>query len=454
MQRILTTLLVLCVPFAASAQKVSEFMLDNGMKVLVREDHRAPVVVSQVWYKVGASNEHSGITGISHVLEHMMFKGTEKNPEGSFSNIIAENGGQENAFTGRDYTAYYQFVGNDRLEICLKLEADRMRNLLLPEEDFKKEVEVVKEERLMRTEDDPESLTYERFNAVAYINSPYRNPVIGWMTDLNSLKVDDLKDWYAKFYQPANATLVVVGDVKPEEVLSLSKKYFEPIPAGPVIGKAKPREEVDPVGLRRIEVKAPAKVPYLLMGYDVPVVANASEEWEPYALDVLAGILDGGASARFARELIRAQEVVSAVGAGYRFSDKYGGQFLIEANPAQNRTVAEVEKAIAAQIERLKNEPVTDEELARVKTRVIADEIYALDSVQHQAMQIGMLETIGLGWQMLDQYPDRIKAVTVEQVQAVAKKYFTDERKTVAELVPLPLSAKPQRVHKAAGGRH
>ncbi len=454
MQRILLTLFLVCLAAPVAAQKVSEFMLENGMKVLVKEDHRAPVAVSQVWYKVGASNEHVGITGVSHVLEHMMFKGTEKYPAGRFSAIIAENGGRENAFTGRDYTAYYQFVGKDRLEICFELEADRMRNLALPAGEFEKEVEVVKEERLMRTEDNPEALTFERFNAAAYINSPYHNPVIGWMSDLNSLKVDDLRDWYEKWYQPANATLVVVGDVDPQEVLKLAKKYFGPIKASQKVPEVKPREEVRPLGLRRIEVKVPAKVPYVLWGYQVPVLANAEEQWEPYALDVLAGILDGGSSARLPRELVRGQEIASAVGAGYSLSEKYGGQFLIEANPAQGRTVAEVEKAIAAEIEKVKTSLVSEKELQRIKTQVIADKVYALDSVQHQANQLGMLETVGLGWRMLDEYPEKIRKITAEQVQAVAKKYLVDERKTVAELIPLPLDQKKTRKPRATGGRH
>ncbi|HID81386.1 MAG TPA: insulinase family protein, partial [Thiotrichales bacterium] len=388
MHRIILALILTGLPFFVAAQKVSEFYLENGMKVLVKEDHRAPVAVSQVWYKVGASNEHSGITGVSHVLEHMMFKGTPKYPGGKFSAIVAENGGRENAFTGRDYTAYYQFVGSDRLEICFELEADRMRNLNLPPEEFKKEVEVVKEERLMRTEDNPEALTYERFSAAAYINSPYHNPVIGWMADLNSLEVDDLKDWYAKFYQPSNATLVVVGDVQPDEILALAKKYFGVIKSDQKVPASKPRQEVEPNGMRRIQVKTPAKVPYVLMGYQVPVLNNAEEKWEPYALDVLAGILDGGSSARLSRELVRGQEIASAAGAGYSLSTKYGGQFLIEANPAKGRTIAEVEKAIEAEIEKLKTELVTPDELERIKTNVIADDIYALDSVQHQANQM------------------------------------------------------------------
>ena len=420
---------------ASAEQKVFEYALDNGMKVIVQPDHRAPVAVSQVWYKVGASNEHSGITGVSHVLEHMMFKGTADYPSGRFSEIIAENGGQENAFTGRDYTAYYQFMGNDRLEISFKLEADRMRNLSLPEEDFKKELEVVKEERFMRTEDKPRALTYERFNAAAYFNSPYHQPIIGWMEDLNSLKVEDLRAWYDAWYQPNNATLVVVGDVEPEAVLQLAKKYFEPIEPGKVT-EVKPRLETPQRGERRIYVKATAKVPYIMIGYPVPVLNTAEVDWEPYALDVLSSILDGGDSSRLTRNLVRGQEIASMAGASYSLSNRYQSQLMLTGSPAHGKSIAEVEKALAAEVEKLRTEPVSDAELERVKAGVIASDTYQLDSVQHLANQLGMLETVGVGWQLVDEYADKIKAVTAEQVREVAKKYLRDDRRTIAELQP------------------
>ncbi|MCG6934773.1 MAG: insulinase family protein, partial [Proteobacteria bacterium] len=262
--------------------QVHEFTLANGMKVLVKEDHRAPVVVTQVWYKVGSSYEHNGITGISHVLEHMMFKGTDKHGPGEFSRIIAENGGSENAFTGADYTAYFQQLEKSRLPISFELEADRMRNLTLPEEEFKKEVAVVMEERRLRTEDKPRSLTLEQFYANAFVTSPYHHPIIGWMNDLENLTVSNLRSWYQRWYAPNNATLVVVGDVNAQEVLSLARQYFEPLKVDQIT-PVKPRLETEQRGPRRIVVKAPAKLPYLLMGYKVPVLNTASEEWEPYA---------------------------------------------------------------------------------------------------------------------------------------------------------------------------
>lgn len=420
----------------ASPGEVHEFVLDNGMKVLVQSDHRAPVAVSQVWYRVGASDEYSGITGISHLLEHMMFKGTEANPAGAFSKIIAANGGQDNAFTSQDYTAYYQFMGSDRLEIAFELEADRMRNLVLLQDEFEKELEVVKEERLMRTDDNPEALTYERFNAAAFLNSPYHDPVVGWMEDLNSLELGDLQNWYRRFYAPNNAALVVVGDVKPKQILKLAEKHFGKLEPS-VLASAKPRPETEQHGERRIKVHAPSKLPYVLIGYHVPVLSTAKVESEPYALDVLAGILDGGRSSRLSRELVREQEVAASVGAGYRLSSRYAGMFLLDANPAEEHTVSDVEAALEAELQRLKDEPVTNEELTRVKAQVIASDVFQLDSVKHRANQIGALETVGLGWELLDEYAAKIKAVTAEQVQAVAKKYLTDKHKTVAELVPV-----------------
>ncbi|RMG55212.1 MAG: insulinase family protein, partial [Gammaproteobacteria bacterium] len=267
---------------AADPGRIHQYRLRNGMQVIVREDHRAPVVQSMVWYRVGSSFEHSGITGISHVLEHMMFKGTKRYPGGSFSRIISENGGQENAFTSYDYTAYYQYLAADRLEVALKLEADRMRNLTLAEKDFLKEVEVVKEERRLRTEDNPDALTLERFLATAWMNGPYHNPVIGWMTDLDSLTIEDLKDWYRRWYAPNNAILVVVGDVDPTRVLALARRYFGVLPAEP-LSTPKPRTEVEQHGERRITVHAPAEVPYLIMGWKAPHLdPKRIDDWEPY----------------------------------------------------------------------------------------------------------------------------------------------------------------------------
>jgi zinc protease len=444
--------LALMLPGLTWAQ-VSEFELDNGLKLIVKEDHRAPVVVSQVWYKVGSSYEHNGITGISHVLEHMMFKGTKNLKPNEFSQIIADNGGEQNAFTGQDYTAYYQKLHKDRLEVSFKHESDRMRNLIIDEEELLKERDVVAEERRMRTDDNPQSLLRESFNATAFMSSPYHHPVIGWMSDIQHYQADDLREWYEKWYAPNNAIVVVAGDVDAKTVLDLAKKYFGPLQPEK-IAELKPQTEVEQKGIRQITVKAPAELPYLMMGWKVPAVTTVAEEhaWEPYALEVLAGILDGGNSARFAKELVREQQVATSVGAGNSLFSRLQDLFMVAGTPANGHTVADLEKAVREQIDKLKQTPVTQAELDRVKAQVVAQSVYEKDSVFYQAMQIGMLETIGLDWMDGEKYVDNVKAVTAEQVKAVANKYFVDDSLTIAELVPLPLNH--QRPSATAGDAH
>ena len=409
-------------------QSVHEYRLANGLKILVKEDHRTPVVVSQIWYKVGSSYEHNGITGVSHTLEHMMFKGTNKIPKGQFSRIIAENGGRENAFTGRDYTAYFQQLEKSRLPVCFKLEADRMRNLILDKNEFEKEREVVLEERRMRTDDKPRSKVYELFLSMAYASSSYRYPVIGWPDDIKELSIADHRGWYNKWYYPNNATLVVVGDVDPDEVFNLAKKSFGQLKAEqiPII---KTRSEVEQFGTKRMELSLPAKLPYLLMGYKVPVLNSLAEgqEWEAYALEVLAGILDGGDSARLASRLVRGQQNVVSAGAGYDITARLPSLFLLDATPSTGHTLAEIETALRKQIRLLQQSLVTSKELKRVKAQVIASEVFERDSVFYQAMQLGTLETVGLGWRVGELYVANIKAVTAQQIQQVAKKYLIDK---------------------------
>lgn len=423
---------------ATDPPTVHEYSFDNGMKLLVKEDHRAPVVVSQVWYKVGSSYEHDGITGLSHALEHMMFKGTKKHAGGEFSRIVSENGGRENAFTGRDYTTYFQQLEKSRLAISFELEADRMRNLALPSDEFAKELKVVQEERRLRTEDNPEALTEEQFNAAAFVTSPYHHPVIGWMNDLDAMQIGDLKNWYHTWYAPNNATLVVAGDVDPAAVYKLARKYFGALKPSrmPV---QKPRKEIEQNGERRLTVKAPAQLPYLVMGYKVPVLRTAADDSEVYALEVLAGILDGGDSARIPKHLVRDRQIASNAGAGYSPYSRLDDLFTLDGTPAQGHDIAELEQALRQQVQQLHDEPVTAEELDRIKSQVIASDVYQRDSTFYQAMQLGMLETVGLDWRLADSYVDRVRAVTAEQVQAVARKYLIPDHLTVAVLEPLPI---------------
>lgn len=418
---------------------VNEYKLDNGLKVLVKQDKRAPIAVVQLWYKVGSSYEHNGLTGLSHVVEHMMFKGTQKHPTGEFNRIIAENGAEDNAFTSQDYTAYYQIIAADRLEVAFELESDRVRGLTLPPAEFKKEVEVVKEERRWRTEDKPTALTYEQFAATAFLNSPYHNPTIGWMTDLDAMKVEDLRAWYERWYAPNNATLVVVGDVDPDKVYELAKKYYGPLKPTADIPPPKPQVEVEQKGIRSIRVKAPAELPYVIMGYKVPGMLDAKDKWEPYALEMLASILDGGNSSRFSKELIRGKEIASQANAGYDGYGRLPDLFTLSGMPAKDVKLETVKAALLEQVEKLKTAPISADELERARAQVISGEIYQRDSQQEQATIIGSLESVGLGYKLADEYVDNILAVTPEQVQAVAKKYLIEDHLTVAELDPLPI---------------
>ena len=442
--------LILLIPTFAMAN-VSEYKLDNGLKLIVKEDHRAPVVVSQVWYKVGSSYEPNGITGISHQLEHMMFKGTKNLKPNEFSHIIAANGGSENAFTGQDYTTYFQTLGKDKLEVSFHLEADRMRNLLIKASELKKEKKVVAEERRMRTEDNPQALLNEAFNAAAFVNSPYHHPVIGWMTDIEHYTAKDVQQWYQKWYAPNNATVVVVGDVDPEAVYTLAKHYFGPLKAEK-IAQVKPQIEIKQLGKRLVDVKAAAELPYFIMGWKVPVVKTAQQKWEPYALDVLSGILDGGDSARFSRDLIRGKQIATSVSTDYDLFSRLPDVFKISGTPVKGKSIKDVEQAVMTEINKLKTQLVSEEELKRIKTQVVANAVYQRDSVFYQAMQIGMLETIGLDWRLSDAYVANIQAVTAQQIQDVAKKYFVEQALTKATLIPLPVTGKKH--HMPAGGRH
>ncbi len=428
-------------PASFAAAPGPEFTLANGLKVLVREDHRAPVVVSQIWYKVGSSYEPGGLTGISHLLEHMMFKGTPNVPGGEFSRLIAANGGDENAFTSHDYTAYFQTLEKERLELSFRLEADRMRHLLLKPEDVAKEMQVVAEERRLRTDDQPEALTQEQFMAAAYVTSPYRHPIIGWMQDIQAISPDDLRRWYQQWYAPNNATLVVVGDVDPAKVRALAEKHFGPLQPS-TLAPPKPAAEVPQQGERRIVVKIPAELPYVTLGYKAPTLKTAAEDWEPYALAVLEGILDGGASARLSRNLIRGSQVAAAADTGYSPTSRLDDLFVLAGNPAPGRSTAELEQALRAEVARLREELVGADELARVVAQVVAADIYQQDSMFYQGMRLGGLETVGLGWNRLDDYVQRVQAITPEQIRDVARKYLIDDRLTVATLEPLPLDGR------------
>ncbi len=428
-------LISLALATAAAPNAPQAFKLDNGLTLIVQEDHRAPVVVSQLWYKTGASYEHAGITGISHLLEHMMFKGTANHGPGEFSRLIAREGGRENAFTGRDYTAYFQRLEKSRLGVALELEADRMQHLRLDGAELEKERQVVLEERRLRTEDNPRALTSEGFYATAFQTGPYRHPIIGWQQDIEAISIDDLRAWYQRWYAPDNAVLVIAGDVDTAAIRELVDHHFGAIPAT-TTPPAAIRKEVPQRGAKRLLVAAPARLPYLLLGYKSPSLNTAAEPWEAYALTVLAGVLDGDDSSRLARELVRGSEIAAGAGASYSLYQRLDSLLVLSATPASNIGVPMLEQALRDQVARLRDTPVSERELARIKTQVIAGNVYERDSIFYQAMQLGMLETVGLGWQRRDEFVAGISAVTAAQVQTVAQKYLRPEHATVAILEP------------------
>jgi zinc protease len=429
--------LLACLPAAEFAGNIQEMKLPNGLKVVVQEDHRSPVVVSQVWYRAGSVDEFNGTTGVAHVLEHMMFKGTKKVPAGQFSRIVAAAGGKENAFTSRDYTVYFQQLEKSHLGLAFKLESDRMVNLNMSDSEFAKEIQVVMEERRWRTDDKPQALVGEQLMGVAFQASPYARPVIGWMNDLEHMTAQDARDWYHRWYAPNNATLVVVGDVQAPEVFKLAKQYFGPLKARK-LPERKPQDEPEQKGERRLVVKAPAKLPYVALAYHAPTMRSL-DDWEPFALEILSGVLDGNPASRLNRDLVRRDRIAVNVSAGYDSINRGPALFELDGTPSEGHGVQEVEAALKAQIEKIKKDGVTEDELQRVKAQVIASDVYQRDSMFYQAMQIGMLESTGHSWRDLDELTNCLKAVTADQVKQVASKYLVDDHLTVAVLDPQPI---------------
>lgn len=433
----------------AAENSVFEKTLSNGLKVIVKEDHRAPVLVQQIWYHVGSMDESTGTTGIAHVLEHMMFKGTKSVPPGDFSKRIAAAGGRENAFTSYDYTAYFQQLHKDKLELAMKLEADRMHNLVLSDAEFGKEIKVVMEERRMRTDDDPHALLFEQLMAMSFEEHPYHHPIIGWMNDLKTLTAADARHWYQTWYAPDNATLVVAGDVKAKEVFAMAQRYYGQIPSR-ALPKRKKFSEPAQLGIKRFTVKAPAELPLLLMAYHAPTIRDPQKDTTPYALEVLAGVLDGNQSARLNKTLVREKQLASNAGAGYDSTARGPTLFTLEGTPSTGVSVATLETALREQIALLIKDGINEKELARVKAQVTANEVYKLDSVFYQAIQLGQMESIGLKHRDIPVMLEKIQAVTAKQVQDAAREIFKDDNLIVAVLDPQPLSGKPKRSNEGA----
>ncbi len=402
---------------------------------MVREDHRAPAVVSSVWYKVGGSYEHNGITGVSHMLEHMMFKGTKRFGPGVFIKMVNDHGGQQNAMTSDDYTMYFQKFSADQLDLSFRLESDRMTNLLLQPDLFSKERQVVMEERRLRVDDNPQALMWERFRAAAFLNSPYHHPTVGWMTDIEHLTQKDLNLWYRMWYVPNNAVVVVVGDVNHSDVFNLAKKYFGPLKSSPT-PKLKPREAVSLVGTKQLVVHIPAKIPCLVMGYPVPVLKTAKNRWQAYALYVLVNILDSGSSGRLVRNLVRKTPVAVSAGSQYNLYSLHNNLLVLEGIPTAHHSIKELKYAFFKEIKKLQTTLVNQFELKRIKRQVITNSIYKRDSIMQQIFDIGVPEVIGLSWQDSDGFVSRIKSITPQQIQSVAKEFLQPDCATITILKP------------------
>ncbi len=449
--RLFALLLLLATPALVLAD-THERQLANGLRIIVKEDRRAPTVAHMVWYRAGSMDETNGSTGVAHVLEHLMFKGTPSAGPGEFNRRVAAAGGRDNAFTSRDYTAYFQQVPKEKLSEMMHLEADRMRHLTLDPAEFAQEVRVVMEERRLRTDDQPQSLLFEQLNAVAFQVHPYRVPVIGWMNDLENMTVSDARVWYEQWYTPNNAYVVVVGDVDHQKVFELAEQHYGALPAR-ALPLRKPQEEPVQVGTRRLTVKAPADLPVVLMAYKVPVIRNVDQDSDPYALEMLAAVLAGHEAARFTRHLVREQRLAVNAAASYDSTARGPGIFHLYGSPSEGRTRAEVEAGLRAEIAAVQEQGVAPDELARAKAQLIAGQIYKLDSMFAQAMEIGQLESAGIPHARNRRMIDKLQAVTAEQIQAVARKYFGDEQLTVAELDPQPLPPAP-RPRSPLASRH
>ena len=417
-----------------------EFRLPNGLRLIVKEDHRAPTVVHQVWYRAGSVDEVSGTTGVAHMLEHMMFRGTPAYPAGTFSRTVAALGGRDNAMTSRDYTMYYQQAEKSHLPKLMAMEADRMANLKLSPEDFHREMKVVMEERRLRTDDSPGGTLFEQLMASMYVAAPYRHPIIGWMDDLQHMTPDDALAWYRRWYTPNNAVVVVVGDVDPMAVRALAERTYGRVPSRPLPSRTL-REEPPQKGAKRIAVKAPAENPSVVLAFKVPALREVEKAVEPYALDVLAAVLSGYENARLDRRLVREQRMADSVSASYDGLGRGPAMFTLSATPSRGHTTEALEQAMRAEIARIADEGVSAQELRRIKTQLVANQVYKRDSVFGQGMEIGIAEMSGISWRQLDRMLERIQGVTSEQVQAVARRYFGGDGLTVATLLPQPLDA-------------
>ena len=441
---------------AASAPAAQQFTLDNGMQLIVLPDRRAPTAVHMLWVRVGAMDEVDGLSGLAHVLEHMMFKGSKTLAPGEFSRRVAQLGGQENAFTSWDFTGYYQQIPAARLPEVMRLEADRFAHNHWPDKEFFTELEVVKEERRMRTEDNPRALLMEQLMASVFVASPYHRPIVGWMGDLDALQPDDARQFYRQWYQPGNAAVVVAGDVDVAQVRAWAQEFYGALPAA-ALPVRKPRPEPEQRGLRRVQVKAPAEQAMVALAFRAPRLARLEglqdSDRDALALLMLSAVLSGYDGARLDRHLTQgATRVADSAGSSASVIGRGPGLFTLMGVPAAGQSVQALEHALRAQVARVAQEGVSEAELARVKTQWMAAHIYERDSLMSQAQQLGSHWVQGLPLDADERLLQALETITPAQVQAVAARYFGDDQLTVATLDPQPRAAGARPVPTAAAG--
>lgn len=423
---------------------VTQETLPNGLQVILLEDHRAPVVTLQVWYKVGARNERSGITGISHLLEHLMFRGTPKYGQGEFSRLVQGKGGSHNAFTSDDHTVYFENVAASHLELLLELESDRMANITLDETSFAAERKIVMEERRLRTADEPAADLYEQVSAAAYTAHPYGWPVVGWMSDLETMTLTDVKAYRQIFYAPNNAILVIAGDVSPTTLLPKIKATFGAIPTGtptPKVTSVEPPQR----GERRVTLKRSASLPLYVATYHVPNLKNE----DSFPLALLSVVLAGGRSSRLQTALVEQKALALGADADYDRSSQDPPLFTLSMRLAPGKRVQDAERALYQEVERLKNKRVSPKELERAKNLVESSFVYGQDSIFYRAMQLGEYASLG-NWELILKFIPGIRAVSAVDVQRVAKTYLREENRTVGVLIP---EGKPIRERPSGAAR-
>ncbi len=416
------------------AERVRESALPNGLKLLLLEDHKAPVAVFQIWYRVGSRNEQLGKTGLSHLLEHLMFKGTHKVGPEEYSKIIQHNGGNDNAFTAEDSTTYFASIASDRLPVVIDLESDRMQNLSFDDSSFTPELHVVMEERRLRTDNNPVSALFEDVSAVAYAAHPYQWPVIGWMNDLKQATQQDAMDYYRSYYEPNNAVIVCVGDFSADALRAQLEKAFGAIPVGnppPAVRAVEPEQQ----GENRTVLRREAQLPFVAIAYHVP---NLKDKDGP-VLEVLSAVLAGGKSARLYQRLIYQKRLAGDVGANYELTSIDPGLFMVYAQPLPGKASKAIEGELLAQVDALKKEPIAERELMKAKNGLESAFVVGQDSLFYQGMLLGQYEMAG-DWHAIDNYLPNVQAVSAADIQRVAAAYLSARNRTVGTLEPLPVT--------------